>query len=135
MAGIPTELPLVLRESLGSSDNLQPRTTKRLNFRLSARRSFGRAEHIPCRKERQSLTPPQPGLNAGAYAHHGVKKKSISPGRDIVRAPSRKYSVYRIAISLRLIEALPGKQTHIHRWTIGRLENTDGSILPHPAHC
>src|SRR6266566_8434756 len=28
-----------------------------LTFGLSARRSFGREEYIPCRKERQSLTP------------------------------------------------------------------------------
>src|SRR6266480_2382092 len=31
-----------------------------LTFGLSARRSFGREEYIPCRKERQSLTPPTP---------------------------------------------------------------------------
>src|SRR6266550_1856633 len=64
MAGIPTESPLVLRESLGSSHN-------RLTFGLSARRSFGREVMytMPNRKA-------YPGLNAGACAHHGVTREN-----------------------------------------------------------
>jgi len=59
------ESPLVWRESLGSSHN---RLTSAENyargftFGLSARRSFGREEFIPCRKERQSLPPAYPAL-------------------------------------------------------------------------
>src|SRR6266566_3133452 len=39
-----------------------------LTFGLSARRSFGREEYMPCRKERQSLTPPcPPPLFGGSF--------------------------------------------------------------------
>src|SRR5256885_2377989 len=59
MAGIPTESPLVLRESLGSSHNRLTSAedyARGFTFGLSARRSFGREGCIPCRTERQSLT-------------------------------------------------------------------------------
>src|SRR5437879_3269279 len=42
-----------------------------LYWRRSLRIPFGRKEYIPCRRERQSLTP---GLNAGARAHQGSKR-------------------------------------------------------------
>src|SRR2546423_1926992 len=74
-----TESPLVLRESLGSSHNRLTSAedyARGFTFGLSARRSFGREECIPCRTERQSLTPTYPGLNAGACAHHGVNLSS-----------------------------------------------------------
>src|SRR6266480_273189 len=84
MAGIPTESPLVLRESLGS---FHYRLTsaedyaRGFTFGLSARRSFGREGCIPCRTERQSLTLAYPrltpGLNAGACAHHGVRDQAL----------------------------------------------------------
>src|SRR6266581_2836917 len=41
-----------------------------LTFGLSTRRSFGREEYIPCRKERQSLDPaPQGGFVQPANGH------------------------------------------------------------------
>src|SRR6266513_1214069 len=67
MAGIPTE-------SAGfagiSGFLLQPPyfsggLRRGFTFGLSARRSFGREEYIPCRKERQSLTPPSPPRRPG----------------------------------------------------------------------
>src|SRR5438045_3788471 len=60
MAGIPTESPLVLRESLGSSHNRLTSAedyARGFTFGLSARRSFGREECLPCRAGRPSLTP------------------------------------------------------------------------------
>src|SRR5882757_2780669 len=59
MAGIPTVSPRVLRESLGSSHSRLTSAEdneEALAFGLSARRSVGREEYIPCQKERQSLT-------------------------------------------------------------------------------
>jgi len=60
------ESPLVLRESLGSSHNRFTSAedyARGFTFGLSARRSFGREESIPCRTARQSLPPAwTPGL-------------------------------------------------------------------------
>src|SRR6266513_2803607 len=85
MAGIATESPLVLRESLASSYNRLTSAgglPKGLTFGLSARRSFGREEYMPCRKERQSLTPPCPPLNTGARTHHRVKKRGTEKKKE-----------------------------------------------------
>src|SRR6266576_6666923 len=62
MAGIPTESPLVFRESLGSSHNRLTSAedyARGFTFGLSARRSFGREEHIPCRTEGHRLPRPE----------------------------------------------------------------------------
>src|SRR5437667_10727548 len=60
MAGIPTESPRVLRESLRwvpQPPYFSGGLRRGFTFGLSARRSFGREQYIPCRGERQSLTP------------------------------------------------------------------------------
>src|SRR6266513_2864152 len=68
-----TESPLVLRESLGSSHNRLTSAedyARGFTFGLSARRSFGREECVPCRRERQSLTPLALPQYLGALAEH-----------------------------------------------------------------
>jgi len=65
MAGIPAESPLVLRGISGflpQPPYFSGGLRRGFTFGLSARRSFGREECIPCRTERHSLTPAYPGL-------------------------------------------------------------------------
>src|SRR6266576_731118 len=79
MAGIPTESPLVLRESLRWVPPQPPYCSGGLRrgftFGLSARRSFGREECIPCRTERPSLPRPE---RRGLRSPWGQP-----PGRDL----------------------------------------------------
>ena len=63
MAGIPAESPLVLRGISGflpQPPYFSGGLRRGFTFGLSARRSFGREEFMPCRTERQSLTPALP---------------------------------------------------------------------------
>src|SRR6266550_2098975 len=94
MAGIPAESSLDLRESLGSSHNRLTSAedyARGFTFGLSARRSFGREECIPCRTERP--TPAYPGLNAGACAHHGVNSRLINDSFNKSQHPKFPYGL------------------------------------------
>src|SRR6266571_157378 len=71
MAGIPTESPLVLRESLGSSHNRLTSAEDDEEALLSGYPPVGLldAKNI-YHAEKKAIA--YPGLNAGACAHHGV---------------------------------------------------------------
>src|SRR6266566_2986372 len=59
-----------------------------LTFGLSARRSFGREEYIPCPRERQSLTPPRrPGL---ALTMGSVVQNALGLGGIFAAGESRR---------------------------------------------
>src|SRR6266566_2037457 len=97
MAGIPTESPRVLRESLGSSHNRLTSAEDYLEALLSGYPPVGLldAKNVYHAEQKGNRLP---GLNAGACAHHGVNVRvdagrcHSTPRRGLLLAPCLRHS-------------------------------------------
>jgi|SRR6266513_1858803 len=107
MAGIPTESPLVLRESPGSSHNRLTSAEDYLEALLSGYPPVGLldAKNVYHAEQKGNRLPRLPrGLNAGACAHHGVN----------VRVDASR----RVDATAHLAEIFPGHHVVLSEWQL-----------------